>query len=196
MDKRSMLNKDYYYAGYSYADYQLPMNQGRDPWTVSPGPNDPHRSIFFPRSAAGQAHKSINFVCPRFQFCAVRGPRYLVYTDRCHFPVHQNKLIGPLIPKLRSTRVILWSNTASTSSSLSRWFSRSRRFSRSTDFTNLWIRKCNRSHLKSRCKWRKGCNDCPMGWKLVQSLKKYGWFLVKIVLFWVKLTPDIGLNWG
>ena len=27
MDKRSMLNKDYYYAGYSYADYQLPMNQ-------------------------------------------------------------------------------------------------------------------------------------------------------------------------
>ena len=29
MDKRSMLNKDYYYAGYSYADYQLPMNQGQ-----------------------------------------------------------------------------------------------------------------------------------------------------------------------
>ena len=30
-----MLNKDYYYAGYSYADYQLPMNQGRDPWPIS-----------------------------------------------------------------------------------------------------------------------------------------------------------------
>ena len=29
MDKRSMLNKDYYYAGYSYADYQLPMNQAQ-----------------------------------------------------------------------------------------------------------------------------------------------------------------------
>ena len=29
MDKRSMLNKDYYYAGYSYADYQLPINQGQ-----------------------------------------------------------------------------------------------------------------------------------------------------------------------
>ena len=37
MDKRSMLNKDYYYAGYSYADYQLPINQGQISNYVQPG---------------------------------------------------------------------------------------------------------------------------------------------------------------
>ena len=52
----------------------------------------------FPRYAAGQAHESINFACPQFQLCAVRGPRYPVSTDRC-----------PTIRSIRINLSVYWS---------------------------------------------------------------------------------------